>query len=317
LLPISEARRRRLCIETHIDKPKMTGIKSFRQYPLSEIREFIDWSPFFTAWEMKGRYPQILDDVRTGEEARKLFDDAERLLDEIVKKHLLKANAVIGIFPANSVGDDIEILNERGQPQTVFHMLRQQAAKSNNRPNLCLSDFVAPKDSGQTDYVGVFAVTTGVGLEDLVKRFEADHDDYHAIMAKALADRLAEAFAELVHARVRREFWGYAVEENLNKDELIAEKYRGIRPAPGYPACPDHSEKQILFDLLNVPENAGIKLTENYAMLPAASVSGFYFAHPQAQYFGIGKIGRDQLADYARRKGVDIKTAQGWLASNV
>ncbi|MEZ4744634.1 MAG: methionine synthase [Calditrichia bacterium] len=302
--------------ENEITKPEFLGTKVFENYPLAEIRERIDWTPFFQTWEMKGSYPKILEHENYGPEAQKLFDDAQQLLNEIVDKQLLTANAVIGFFPANSVGDDIEIYTDesRKHEQTVVHTLRQQMQRNDDRSNMSLADFVAPADSGVADYIGGFAVTAGIGIEQLVARFEAENDDYNAILAKALADRLAEAFAELMHERVRKELWGYSPDETLDNDALIHEKYRGIRPAPGYPACPDHTEKPALFELLAATATTGISLTENFAMLPAASVSGYYFAHPESRYFGIGRIGKDQVADYARRKGMSITEAERWLA---
>ena len=302
--------------EKEITKPEFLGTKVFENYPLAEIRERIDWTPFFQTWEMKGSYPKILEHESYGPEAQKLFDDAQQLLNEIVDKQLLTANAVIGFFPANSVGDDIEIYTDesRKHEQTVVHTLRQQMQRNDDRSNMSLADFVAPADSGVADYIGGFAVTAGIGIEQLVARFEAENDDYNAILAKALADRLAEAFAELMHERVRKELWGYSPDETLDNDALIHEKYRGIRPAPGYPACPDHTEKPALFELLAATATTGISLTENFAMLPAASVSGYYFAHPESRYFGIGRIGKDQVADYARRKGMSITEAERWLA---
>jgi 5-methyltetrahydrofolate--homocysteine methyltransferase len=299
-----------------ISRPKMLGIKVLDNYPIVELVERIDWTPFFNAWELKGKYPAIFEKQNIGPEAKKLFDDANKILAQIIENNWLTARAVFGIFPANSIGDDIEVYadEKRRQPLSVFHTLRQQMQRSDERFNYALADFIAPKESGAIDYLGVFAVTAGIGLEELVKRFEQNNDDYSALLAKSLADRLAEAFAERLHERVRKEFWGYAKNEHLDNDSLISEQYRGIRPAPGYPACPDHTEKRLLFDLLNVTENTGIQLTESFAMLPAASVSGFYFAHPQARYFGVGKIGKDQLTDYARRKGMSVPELERWLS---
>jgi 5-methyltetrahydrofolate--homocysteine methyltransferase len=296
--------------------PSFLGLKAFHDYPLAEIAERIDWTPFFQAWELHGRYPKILTDVVVGEEATKLFADAQSMLKRIIADKWLEARAVIGLFPANSVGDDIEIYTDesRGKVAMTYHTLRQQAVKSPGKPNLALADFVAPKESGVKDYLGGFAVTAGIGIDAHVAAFEKNHDDYSAIMLKALADRLAEAFAELMHERVRREFWGYAKDEALSNEDMIAEKYRGIRPAQGYPACPEHTEKGPLFELLQAPENAGITITESFAMLPTAAVSGFYFAHPDSTYFALGKIGRDQVEDYAKRKGWDMATAEKWLA---
>jgi len=303
-------------------KPWLTGVHRFEDYPLDKIAEYIDWSPFFQAWELSGRYPKILHDEVVGEEARKLFADARVMLKQIIKEKWLTANAVFGLFPANSVtvdgglGDDIEIYTDesRSKVAMTWHNLRQQTKKPADIPNYCLADFIAPGNSGVADYIGAFAVTAGIGIDARVAEFEKHNDDYSAILLKALADRLAEAFAELLHARVRREFWGYATDENLGNDALIAEEYRGIRPAPGYPACPEHSEKGPLFKLLMAPENAGITITENFAMFPTAAVSGFYFSHPRAKYFAIGKIDKDQVIDYAKRKGMTLGEAERWLA---
>jgi 5-methyltetrahydrofolate--homocysteine methyltransferase len=298
-------------------KPWLMGVHKFESYPLDKIAEYIDWTPFFQAWELAGRYPKILQDSVVGEEARKLFADAQAMLKKIIKEKWLTANAVFGLFPANSVNsDDIEIYTDESRKKVAmtWHNLRQQTRKPADIPNYCLADYIAPKDTGVADYIGGFAVTAGIGIDARVAEFEKQNDDYNAILLKALADRLAEAFAELLHARVRREFWGYAADETLSNDALIAEKYRGIRPAPGYPACPEHSEKGPLFGLLQAPLNAGITITESFAMLPTAAVSGFYFSHPQAQYFATGKIDRDQVADYARRKGWSLEEAERWLA---
>ena len=255
----------------------------------------------------------------TPQEAKKLFDDGQKLLDKIVKEKLFTAKAVIGLYPANSLGGDIELYSDDGREKisAVLHTLRQQGNKSGSTPNFALSDFIAPKESKVKDYIGAFAVTAGIGIEKVIRDFEKNNDDYSSIMAKALADRLAEAFAEHMHELVRKEYWGYAKSENLDNEALIREKYQGIRPAPGYPACPDHTEKTILFDLLGAEKAASIKLTENFAMYPAASVCGLYFAHPQAHYFGVGKIGRDQVADYAKRKGMDIKQVEKWLSTHL
>ncbi|MGB8339073.1 MAG: methionine synthase [Burkholderiales bacterium] len=298
-------------------KPNFIGVKNFQNYSLAEITEHIDWTPFFQTWELAGRYPAILKDEVVGEAATNVFKDAQAMLDKIINNQWLIASGVIGLFPANSVNsDDIAIYADeaRGKTLMTWHNLRQQMVKPLDKPNLCLGDYIAPKDSGVKDYIGAFAVTTGAGIDARVKAFEDAHDDYNSIMLKALADRLAEAFAELMHKRVRREFWGYAADEKLSTQDLIAEKYRGIRPAPGYPACPDHTEKAALFDLLNASNNAGITLTESFAMLPTASVSGFYFSHPQAHYFATGKIDKDQVEDCAKRKGMDLKTIERWLA---
>jgi 5-methyltetrahydrofolate--homocysteine methyltransferase len=296
-------------------RPSFLGLKSFEDYPLGELVERIDWTPFFRTWELAGAYPRILEDPVLGESARTLFSDACALLDRIVGEKLLRARAVIGFFPANRMGDDdIALFTDetRTERLAVIHTLRQQGSKAAGRPNLALADFVARP--GVADYLGAFVVTAGIGVDALAKDFEARHDDYNSIMVKALADRLAEAFAERMHERVRREFWGYAPDEALDNTALIREAYRGIRPAPGYPACPDHTEKITLFRLLDAERRAGVILTEGCAMLPASSVSGFYFAHPEARYFGIGKIERDQVEDYARRKGQDIATTERWLS---
>jgi 5-methyltetrahydrofolate--homocysteine methyltransferase len=299
--------------------PKQLGIQVFKDYPLAEIARYIDWTPFFQTWELHGRYPKILQDEVVGEEARKLFADAQAMLKRIVAENWLHASGVIGLFPANRVDDDIEIYTDetRSTVAMTYHALRQQMEKPPGRPNMCLADFIAPKGSGVKDYIGAFAVTAGLDMDERVAAYEKAFDDYNAILLKALADRFAEAFAECMHARVRREFWGYAADEQLSDEELIDEKYRGIRPAPGYPACPEHSEKAGLFALLHATENTGMQLTESYAMLPASSVSGFYFSHPESSYFAVAKIDRDQLEDYARRKNWDIATAERWLAPNL
>jgi len=302
-------------------KPSFLGIKTFDDYSLAEISEYIDWTPFFHAWELAGKYPKILNDEVVGEEATTLFNDAQKMLKQIVDEKWLRARAVIGFFPANRIGDDIEVYedDERTEVKTVLHHLRQQMAKPSDRPNSCISDFVAPKamkdgSRGKADYIGAFAVTAGIGIDEHVQRFEDDHDDYNSILLKALADRLAEAFAERMHQRVRKEFWAYAPDEKYSNDELIKEVYQGIRPAPGYPACPDHTEKATLWSLIEPDKNAGISITESFAMMPTAAVSGFYFSHPDAKYFGIGKIQKDQVEDYARRKGDDLRIVERWLA---
>jgi 5-methyltetrahydrofolate--homocysteine methyltransferase len=299
------------------EKPGFIGVKQLKNYNLAEIAECIDWGPLFQTWELAGSFPKILDDVVVGVEARKVFADAKAMLKKIIDGKWLQANGVFGLFPANSVnhGEDIEVYadDKRDRVLMTWHNLRQQNKKPTGNPNLCLGDFVAPKDSGVRDYCGAFAVTAGIGIDKRVKAFEEQNDDYNAIMLKALADRLAESFTELLHKRVRRELWGYAKDEALDNDALIKEQYRGIRPAPGYPACPDHTEKGALFDLLRASDT-GIILTESYAMLPASSVSGFYLAHPQSQYFAVGKIGRDQIEDYARRKDMQLTAVERWLA---
>jgi 5-methyltetrahydrofolate--homocysteine methyltransferase len=321
-IPIAAARANRLAIDwaaAHPPAPCSLGVRVLDDYPLAELVDRIDWTPFFQTWELAGHYPAILEHPEVGPAARSLFDDARGLLDRIVRERLLTARGVFGIFPAAAVGDDIELYRsaERSDPISTIHTLRQQMAKPPGRPNLALADYVAPRQSGILDHVGAFAVTAGVGLDALVAEFEATHDDYNAILAKALADRLAEAFAERLHERVRREFWGYARSESLDNTELIREAYQGIRPAPGYPACPDHTEKGALFELLDVERQVGIALTENYAMTPTAAVSGYYFWHPDARYFGVGKIGRDQVEDYAKRKGLDVAETERWLAPNL
>jgi 5-methyltetrahydrofolate--homocysteine methyltransferase len=319
---IDEARNSRLQINLNGSippKPTVTGTKVFKSFPLEELVPYIDWSPFFHTWELRGSYPKIFDDKYVGVEAKKLYDDAQVLLKRIIKEKLLKANAVIGFWPANSVGDDIELYTDESRKEvlTTIHTLRQQAEKVKGEPYYALSDFIAPKDSGVKDYWGGFAVTSGVGCDELVAEFEKDHDDYNSIMAKALADRLAEAFAEKMHELVRREYWGYAKDEQLGAEELIKEQYQGIRPAPGYPACPDHTEKITLFNLLKAEENTGIQLTESMAMTPTAAVSGFYFAHPQARYFGLGRISKDQIEDYAKRKNMPVEDVERWMGPNL
>ncbi|HZV24548.1 MAG TPA: methionine synthase [Luteimonas sp.] len=295
--------------------PKRPGITVFEDHPLDELVELIDWTPFFNAWELAGRYPAILDDAVVGTQARELFADAQRMLRTLIREKWLTAKAVVGLWPANSVGDDVELAT--GDARTTLHFLRQQVDKPAERPDFCLADFIAPKASGKQDWIGAFAVTAGLGIEPHIARFQADHDDYNAILLKALADRLAETLAERIHQRVRKELWGYAADESLDADALIGEKYRGIRPAPGYPACPEHSEKATLFRLLDAERNAGMELTESFAMLPAAAVSGYYFSHPQSQYFVVGRVSKEQAADYAQRKGVSLAQAERWLASNL
>jgi len=300
-------------------KPTFTGTKVFEAYPLEKLVPYIDWTPFFHTWELRGSFPKIFDDKFVGVEAKKLYDDAQELLKRIVRDKLLQANGVIGFWPANSVGDDIEIYTDESRTQVLetIYTLRQQAEKAKGEPYYALSDFIAPKDSGIKDYWGGFAVTTGIGCDELVAEFEKDHDDYNSIMAKALADRLAEAFAEKMHELIRKDYWGYAKTEQLDTVELIKEEYQGIRPAPGYPACPDHTEKITLFELLKAEDNAHMHLTESLAMTPAASVSGFYFAHPQSRYFGLGKISKDQVEDYAKRKNMSVETVERWLGPNI
>ncbi len=299
-------------------KPSFLGARAFTQYNLAELVPYIDWTPFFQTWELAGRYPQILSDNKVGVEAKKLFDDAQALLKRIVAEKWVTANGVIGFWPANTAGDDIEVFadDKRGSKLATLYTLRQQIARDakRDRAHTALADFIAPKDSGVADYIGGFAVTTGIGEDEAIETYIKKIDDYSRIMAKALCDRLAEAFAECMHARVRREFWGYAKDEKLSYDDLILEKYQGIRPAPGYPAQPDHTEKQTLWELMDVEKNAGIKLTESYAMWPGAAVSGLYLSHPDSHYFGVGKVERDQVEDYARRKGWTITECERWLA---
>jgi 5-methyltetrahydrofolate--homocysteine methyltransferase len=295
--------------------PNRPGITVFEDYPLADLVPLIDWTPFFNAWELAGRYPQILGDPVVGATARDLFADAQSMLKRIIEGKWLKANAVVGLWPANSVGDDV-VADVDGAPVT-FHFLRQQVDKPVERPDFCLADFVAPESSGKQDWIGAFAVTAGIGIEPHVARFEAEHDDYNAILLKALADRLAETLAERIHQHVRKETWGYAADETLDADALIGEKYRGIRPAPGYPACPEHSEKTTVFRLLDATARAGITLTESFAMYPAAAVSGYYFSHPGSQYFVVGRVSKEQAADYAQRKGISLAQAERLLASNL
>jgi 5-methyltetrahydrofolate--homocysteine methyltransferase len=309
ILPFDEARRRALKLDFHPEPPPFTGVRVLDDVPLEEIAPFIDWNPFFQTWELRGRYPQILEDAR----AKELHDDALELLHEIIEKRLLKARAVYGLWPANRDGDDLIVYRDESRRDILarLHTLRQQQETTTGH-NFALADFIAP--AGTPDYVGGFAVTAGIGVDELVAHFQRDHDDYNSIMTKALADRLAEALAEKLHRDLRHEW--YAKDEALAHDDLIAEKYRGIRPAPGYPACPDHTEKRTLFTLLGA-ESLGIQLTESYAMTPAASVSGMYFAHPEARYFAVGKIGRDQVEDYARRKGLPVEEVERWLSPNL
>jgi len=296
-------------------QPNKSGITAFNNYPLNEIRNYIDWTPFFTVWELKGHYPDIFNNKDYGSEAKKIFIDANKLLDNIISEKSLIANGIIGLYPANSFNGDIEIYSDENRHGIIgtLHTIRQQSIKSKGIPNISLSDFIAPKESGKKDYIGLFAVTAGLGIEKLITKFEADHDDYNSIMVKAIADRLAEAFTELLHQKVRKEFWGYAENEEISKTDLIAEKYQGIRPAPGYPSQPDHSEKLTLWKLLEADRQASILLTESLAMYPAASVCGIYFAHPEAKYFSVGKINKDQVEDYRKRKGISLQEAEKWL----
>jgi 5-methyltetrahydrofolate--homocysteine methyltransferase len=315
-ISLADARKNRVKIDwttTRFTKPVFTGRREFVAFPLEELRKYIDWTPFFQTWMMAGRYPGIFQDPVVGTEAKKLFDDANRMLDDIIRNKSLQANGVVAFYEAVGDGDDVQLI-DKGKALGTFHFLRQQNKKAEGLPNFCLADFISPEQG--KDYFGMFAVTAGLGLEKIIERCKAKQDDYSEIMAKALADRLAEAFAECLHEKVRKELWGYDAAENLTNEALIAEQYNGIRPAPGYPACPDHTEKKLLFDLLDAGK-AGIILTESYAMYPAAAVSGFYFSHPDSKYFGLGKIEKDQVEDYARRKGMSIQEVEKWLSPNL
>ena len=317
-VPIETARARRTPIEWRSEDlavPEFTGIRVLEDFPLSTLREYIDWSPFFHAWGLKGIYPRILEHPDHGQQARQIFSEGNALLDRILEEKLITARGVYGFFRANAVGDDVQLYCD-DQTIATLHFLRQQANREGNEPCRCLADFIAPKQTGLQDSIGAFAVTTGIGLKELTDRFRAEHDDYNAIMAEALADRLAEAFAECLHKRVRDE-WGYGRTESLSPEELIQEQYRGIRPAPGYPACPDHTEKGTLWQLLDVKANTGIEITENFAMWPGSSISGIYFAHPQSRYFSVGKIGKDQVEDYCARKGMSLDEVERWLGPNL
>ena len=320
-LSLPEARRKKqdLDFQGNIVRPKRTGLVEFNDYPLEELTRYIDWTPFFQTWELAGRFPKILEDEIVGEAAQKVYADAWEMLRRIIDEKWLTASAVVGIWPANSVDEDIEIYSDETKSEVLYiqRTLRQQLKKAEGAYNHALADFIAPKDSGITDYIGGFVVTAGLGIEKYVQRFEADHDDYNAILLKALADRLAEAFAECMHEKVRREIWGYVPDEHFSNEELIREKYKGIRPAPGYPACPDHTEKTGLFALLNATELTGVSLTESLAMLPTASVSGWYFAHPDAKYFGVGKITMEQVESITDRKGLPVEVMERWLGPNL
>ena len=322
-LSLEQARKNKLLVDWQSYQPPVPiklGIEKFDDYPLTELVDYIDWTPFFVAWELAGRFPKILDDPVVGQQARTLYGEAQEMLAQLVDGHWLTARGVIGLFAANALGDDdIAVYTDaqrRGE-LAVVHTLRQQTSKSPGQANHALADFVAPEESGVDDYFGAFAVSTGFGIEAKLEEFEQEHDDYRSIMLKAIADRLAEAFAERMHERVRREFWGYGATEDLDNTARIAEKYQGIRPAPGYPACPDHTEKPILWEMLQVEQATGITLTDSFAMYPAASVSGWYFSHSQSRYFGLGKINKDQVHDYARRKGMDLAAVERWLAPNL
>ncbi len=316
---LEEARQNAFTIDwqnAEITTPKNKGVQVIENQSLEELVPYIDWSPFFRSWDLFGKFPQILKDEVVGEQATELYEDAQKMLKKIVSEKLLTAKAVFGIFPANAnEEDDIEVQN--GNEHFTFRTLRQQHKKSEGKSYLALSDFIAPKSSGKQDFIGAFCVTAGFGTEELAKKYEAENDDYNAIMVKALADRFAEAYAEFLHEKVRKDHWGYAAEEQLSNEALIKEEYKGIRPAPGYPACPDHLEKTTLWELLKVEESIGVSLTESLAMFPTASVSGYYFANPEAKYFGLGKITEDQLKDYAKRKNIEIEVAKRWLAPNL
>ncbi|MDX1518377.1 MAG: vitamin B12 dependent-methionine synthase activation domain-containing protein, partial [Woeseiaceae bacterium] len=322
-LSLADARRRRHAIEWggyEPPKPQFLGSRVFDNVDLAVLRNYIDWMPFFNAWEFHGKYPAILTDAKVGEAATALFNDAQQMLDRVIDEQWLEARAVVGFWPANSDGaDDILLFEDDRRSAETMRLchLRQQRAKADSHPQSCLADFVAPQGTGKADYIGGFAVSAGYGIDEHVARFEKDNDDYSAILLKAIADRLAEASAEYFHERVRREFWAYAPDEALDNAALIAEKYRGIRPAPGYPACPDHTEKAKLWSLLDIESAIGLRLTESYAMYPTAAVSGFYFAHPESRYFAVGKIDRDQLESYAERKGMDVVEAEKWLSPNL
>jgi 5-methyltetrahydrofolate--homocysteine methyltransferase len=299
--------------------PRMLGVRAFDDWSIEELTRYIDWTPFFQAWELHGRFPDILTDKVVGEQASKLYDDARHMLRTVIRERWLRARAVFGLFAANSSADDVIVYADeaRGEPLQVLNFLRQQKDLPKGMAHAALADYIAPSGSGVNDYLGAFAVTTGIGIETQIAKFTAAHDDYSSIMLKVLADRLAEALAERLHERVRREFWGYASDEKLGNEQLIREEYRGIRPAPGYPSCPDHTEKSKLFALLDAHHQAGITLTESYAMHPAAAVCGWYFSHPEARYINLGKVGRDQVADYAHRKGMTLAEMERWLAPNL
>jgi 5-methyltetrahydrofolate--homocysteine methyltransferase len=320
-LTIAEARENKLKIDwnnTPIYKPNFIGLKQLIDYPISELRKYIDWTFFFFVWELKGKFPDILSDELQGEEARKLYADANRMLDRMEAEKMVQANGVFGIWPANADGDDIVVYEDETRRKEAgrFYELRQQEAKKAGSPNYCLADFIAPVESGKADYFGAFAVTGGVGIEKWMKKFHDDHDDYNAILLESLADRLSEAFAELLHLQVRKEYWGYVPEENLSLEEMFHVDYQGIRPALGYPACPEHHEKANLFNMLKADE-IGMSLTEHFMMRPTASVSGEFFVHPESKYFSLEKVGKDQVEDYARRKGVSVETIEQFMPSNL
>ncbi|MEQ9308937.1 MAG: methionine synthase [Balneolaceae bacterium] len=322
LLSFDSAKKNRTVIDwetTIYHKPKLIGTKVFEEIDLSELRKFIDWSPFFRTWMLTGKYPAILEDNVVGEQAKELFNDAQNLLDKIISNKALQAKSVIGLFPANSFEEDVIVFEDETRTKHLakFHFLRQQSAKRLGQPNSSLVDYIAPLETKKADYIGLFAVTSGLGIEKLIKKFNEEHDDYNSILLKALADRLAEAHAEYMHYKIRTDLWGFCPDEEFNNEHFIGEEYQGIRPAPGYPACPDHTEKKTLFDLLEVKKNTGISLTESFAMYPASSVSGFYFSHPQSRYFGVGKINKDQVEDYAVRKGKSVDEIEKWLSPNL
>jgi 5-methyltetrahydrofolate--homocysteine methyltransferase len=320
-ITIEAARKNKFKIDwkaSDIIKPKQLGIQILEDFDIRKLEAYIDWSPFFRSWDLHGKYPNILTDEVVGTQAAELFADAQLMLKRIINEKLLIAKAIFGLFPANSINDDdIEVYDEKGEKLQSFLTLRQQLEKREGLPNFALADFIAPKDSGIQDYMGCFCVSTGFGVQDLAKQFEANHDDYNSIMIKALADRLAEAFAEYLHKEIRTKDWGYARDENLTNEDLIKENYKGVRPAPGYPACPDHLEKRTIWKLLKVKENIGVELTDSLAMWPAASVSGYHFGNREAKYFGLGKITEDQLKDYAKRRGISNEEAEKWLSPNL
>jgi 5-methyltetrahydrofolate--homocysteine methyltransferase len=321
VVPLEIARERRTPITWRAEDlavPAFTGVRVLEDFPLETLRGYIDWSPLFHAWGLKGVYPRILEDEKQGEQARQIFKEANALLDTMIAKKQITARGVYGFFPASAVGDDVELYADAKRDKVLdrFHFLRQQADREGNEPCRSLADFIAPKETELQDSIGAFAVTSGIGLKDLCDKFRAENDDYNAIMAEAIADRLAEAFAECLHKLVRDE-WGYGLAENLTPEELIHEKYRGIRPAPGYPACPDHTEKGVIWKLLDVEKSTGMIITESFAMWPGSSVSGIYFAHPESRYFSLGKIGRDQVEDYHARKGMSVAEAERWLGPNL
>jgi len=320
-LTIDEARARKFTddwADTAIDVPDKTGVQVIEDIPVEDIAPYIDWSPFFWVWELKGVYPKIFEHKKWGKQAKSLFSDAEKLLGRIAKEKRFRPRAVLGYWPANSVGDDVEIYADEDRDKVIarLHFLRQQRDRGKNETYFCLADFVAPKESGRKDYIGGFVVTAGEEVEEFAESFKAKHDDYSAIMVQALGDRVAEALAEMMHKKVR-ESWGYGKDEDLSYEDLIKEKYRGIRPAPGYPACPDHTEKIILWNLLDAEKNIGVRLTETYAIYPPSSVAGLYFAHPESKYFHVGDIGKDQAEDYATRKDMPLSEAEKWLRPNL